>query len=136
MRTLYVEKNAVLVGVNAVSAMTRKSRLVDWLYVLNDELRVKVGVAISMMSVWDAPAVHTPCHLRLWTENNALKTLLPIGPTKAILGRPLGKALSRMCLSVVSLSVCDARIVAKPYIVKSRRWYRRIGRWRVLIVCE
>jgi len=51
MRTLYVEKNAVLVGVNAVSAMTRKSRLVDWLYVLNDELRVKVGVAISMMSV-------------------------------------------------------------------------------------
>jgi len=32
--------------------------------------------------------------------------------------------------------VCNAGIVAKRYVVRGRRWYRWIGRWRVSIGCQ
>ena len=58
----------MLAGVDAVSAVTCEGRLVGALDVLNDEFRVKVCIAIAMMSARDASAVLTPRHFRLRTE--------------------------------------------------------------------
>ena len=67
--TLNVKKYAVYAGANAISSMTRERRLVGRLNVLYDELRVKVGVAITMVRCRNVSAVFTPRHLRLWSSS-------------------------------------------------------------------
>jgi len=38
--------------------------------------------------------------------------------------------------SVCHLSVRNACIVAKRYVVRNRRWYSWIGRWQLFIHCQ
>ena len=77
--TLHVDEDLVLDGADVVGSVARERRLVVGLDVVDDELRVKVAVAIAWSGRRrDVSAVLAPCHARRRTSRAHTRTWLHI----------------------------------------------------------